>query len=55
MLDILRDKKVIFFDVGYTLDMPASRDWMFTNKFLELAGEKLKQRKVKYNGGSDNP
>ena len=44
MLDILRDKKVIFFDVGYTLDKPASGDWMFTNQFLELAGEKLKQR-----------
>ena len=44
MLDILSDKKVIFFDVGYTLDMPASGDWMFTNQFLELAGEKLKQR-----------
>ncbi len=44
MLDILRDKKVIFFDVGYTLDKPASGDWMFTNRFLELAGEKLKQR-----------
>lgn len=44
MLDILRDKNVIFFDVGYTLDKPASGDWMFTNRFLELAGEKLKQR-----------
>ena len=44
MLDILKDKKVIFFDVGHTLDMPASGDWMFTGKFLELAGEKLKQR-----------
>ena len=44
MTDILRNKKVIFFDVGYTLDMPASGDWMFTNRFLELAGEKLKQR-----------
>ena len=44
MLDIIRDKKVIFFDVGYTLDKPASGDWMFTNQFLELAGEKLKQR-----------
>jgi len=44
MLGILRDKKVIFFDVGYTLDKPASGDWMFTNIFLELAGEKLKQR-----------
>ena len=44
MTDILRDKKVIFFDVGYTLDAPASGDWMFTNTFLELASEKLKQR-----------
>lgn len=44
MLDILRDKKVIFFDVGYTLDRPASGDWMFTNRFLELAGEKLKRK-----------
>ena len=38
----LRDKKVIFFDVGYTLDMPASGDWMFTNRFLQEAGNKLK-------------
>ena len=44
MLNLLKDKKVIFFDVGYTLDAPASGDWMFTRKFLELAGEKLKQR-----------
>ena len=44
MIDILRGKKVIFFDVGYTLDIPASGDWMFTNKFLELAGKKLKQK-----------
>ena len=44
MIDLLKDKKVIFFDVGYTLDKPASGDWMFTNKFWELAGEKLKQR-----------
>ena len=44
MLNLLKDKKVIFFDVGYTLDAPASGDWLFTNKFLELAGEKLKQR-----------
>ena len=44
MVDLLKDKKVIFFDVGYTLDKPASGDWMFTNKFWELAGEKLKQR-----------
>ena len=44
MLSLLRDKKVIFFDVGYTLDKPASGDWMFTSKFLELSGERLRQR-----------
>ena len=44
MIPQLKDRKVIFFDVGYTLDAPASGDWMFTRKFLELAGEKLKQR-----------
>ncbi len=43
MINQIKDKKVIFFDVGYTLDRPASGDWMFTGKFLELAGEKLKQ------------
>lgn len=42
MIELLKDKKVIFFDVGYTLDAPASGDWVFTNKFLELAGERLK-------------
>ena len=47
MLHLLKDKEVIFFDVGYTLDAPASGDWMFTNKFLELAGEKLRQRTEK--------
>ena len=44
MIYQLRDKKVIFFDVGYTLDMPASGDWMFTKRFLEEAGEGLKRR-----------
>ena len=44
MIDLLMDKKVIFFDVGYTLDAPASGDWMFTNQFLELAGEKLEKK-----------
>ncbi|MBP5727391.1 MAG: HAD-IA family hydrolase [Clostridia bacterium] len=44
MIRLLKDKKVIFFDVGYTLDRPASGDWMFTKKFLELAGDRLKQR-----------
>ena len=28
MLNLLKDKEVIFFDVGYTLDAPASGDWM---------------------------
>ena len=42
MIQQLKDKKVIFFDVGYTLDMPASGDWMFTGRFLEEAGERLK-------------
>ena len=44
MRDILKGRKVIFFDVGYTLDRPASGDWMFTNSFLDLAGEKLNRR-----------
>ena len=44
MIGGLRDKKVIFFDVGYTLDAPASGDWMMTGKFFELAGVQLKQR-----------
>ena len=42
MIPELRDKKVIFFDVGYTLDMPASGDWMFTNRFLQEAGDTVK-------------
>lgn len=44
MTNLLKDKEVLFFDVGYTLDKPASGDWMFTRKFLELAGDRLKQR-----------
>lgn len=44
MIDQLRDKKVIFFDVGYTLDAPASGDWMLTGRFYELAGARMKQR-----------
>ena len=27
MIELLKDKKVIFFDVGYTLDYPLSGDW----------------------------
>lgn len=41
MHEILRDKKFIFFDVGYTLEYPASGDWTYTNKFLETAGERF--------------
>ncbi len=41
MLEILKDKKYIFFDVGYTLDYPASGDWMFTKKFYEIIGDRL--------------
>ena len=41
MLEALKDKKFIFFDVGYTLDYPASGDWMFTKKFYEIVGDKL--------------
>ena len=44
MTDLLKNKKVIFFDVGYTLDKPASGDWMFTGKLRELAGKRLKER-----------
>jgi putative hydrolase of the HAD superfamily len=43
MHDLLSDKSVIFFDVGYTIDYPASGDWMFTNRFYEIAGECLKK------------
>lgn len=41
MIEILKTRKAIFFDVGYTLDFPASGDWMLTNKFNELAGERF--------------
>lgn len=43
LIELLKGKRVIFFDVGYTLDYPASGDWMFTNKFYELAGDRLNQ------------
>ena len=41
MIELLKNKKVIFFDVGYTLDYPLSGDWMFTNKFYELVDDRL--------------
>lgn len=31
MIELLRDKKGIFFDVGYTLAYPSLADCMFTN------------------------
>lgn len=43
MLNILKDKKVIFFDIGYTMDYPRTGDWMFMNRFMELAGEKIRK------------
>lgn len=42
MQEILSGKSVIFFDVGYTIDYPASGDWMFTNLFNEIAGNRLR-------------
>ena len=42
MNKILENKKVIFLDVGYTLDAPASGDWMITNRFNEVAGDRIK-------------
>lgn len=41
MIELLKNRKVIFFDVGYTLDYPLSGDWMFTKKFYELVDDKL--------------
>ena len=41
MHKILEGKKVIFFDVGNTLDYPASGDWLLTPKFFALEKEKL--------------
>ena len=42
MNKILENKKVIFLDVGYTLDAPASGDWMLANKFKEIVGDRIK-------------
>ena len=43
MHEILKNKAVIFFDMGYTIDYPASGDWMFINRFHEIAGDRLKK------------
>ncbi len=42
MNKVLDDKKVVFLDVGYTLDAPASGDWMLTNRFYEIVGDRIK-------------
>lgn len=47
MLEIIKDKKFIFFDVGYTLDRPISGDWQFTNKFNEYTKNKIDKRDKK--------
>jgi len=39
--EIIKNKKFIFFDIGYTLERPVSGDWFFTNKFNELTKNKL--------------
>lgn len=43
MNNLLSNKSVVFFDVGYTIDYPASGDWMYTKRFYEIAGERLKR------------
>ena len=43
MHEILKDKSVVFFDAGYTLIYPASGSWLFTNKFNEVAGDRMQQ------------
>lgn len=43
LLELLKDKKGFFFDVGYTLDYPSSGDWMFTEKFYQVVGDRLKK------------
>lgn len=46
MIELLKTKQAIFFDLGYTLVYPKSGDWMFTQKFYELAGEAVKKYSV---------
>lgn len=41
MIKELINKKVIFFDMGYTLEAPASGDWFHTKKFYEVVGNRL--------------
>ena len=41
MHDILKGKEVVFFDVGHTIDMPASGDWRLSKKFYEIVGNSL--------------
>lgn len=46
MIKEIKDKKFIFFDVGYTLDKPASGNWLLTNKFNEIAKERIEKSSV---------
>ena len=43
MHELISGKAVLFFDVGYTLDYPASGDWLFTARFYELAADRLRR------------
>ena len=43
MHELLTNKSVLFLDVGYTIDYPASGDWMFTNRFYAIVGARLKE------------
>ena len=37
MLNLLKDRKVIFFEVGSTLERPSSGAWMFTGRLRRAA------------------
>ena len=39
MKDFLNGKKGIFFDIGWTLDKPASGDWMLTHALRQCVGD----------------
>lgn len=42
MHSVIKDKKVVFFDLGYTLMQPASGNWMLTRRFYEVVGDRLR-------------
>lgn len=43
MHDLLKERSVIFFDLGFTLLYPASGDWTFTKMFCEIASGRLEK------------